>query len=260
MPPPPAWSGSASAAGSCPLFGPPYLVSHPAKEYHILRLSARPRPRSPRRTARSPEQAFRATGTAEGGPRKPARARAAHFAARSWPGRTLPRPISDGQGGTGGRGHQGPRRAGTTETWSFACGPDPAYLVQLPAPFSGGREVGAVVVGPGVYRPLAPRAAGALLAGQGLVSPWIPSRRVVVRQVLRACLDDGFLGHVLSVPQVGPVGQGVAVRAQGDEVLGAVGPSFSPGYVVVDLEVLGGIAQGAPVSVPLVDGLAFLFV
>src|SRR5699024_9716861 len=50
-----------------------------------------------------------------------------------------------------------------------------------------------------------------------------------------------------------PVGQGVAVRAEGDEVhLLFPGAALPPGYHVVDLQVPGGIAQGASPPVPTV--------
>ena len=46
---------------------------------------------------------------------------------------------------------------------------------------------------------------------------------------------------------------GVAIGAEGDEVVGAVAPTLAAGDVVVDLEEPRGIAEGAAVTVASVD-------
>ena len=46
---------------------------------------------------------------------------------------------------------------------------------------------------------------------------------------------------------------GVAIGAEGDEVVGAVAPTLTAGDVVVDLEEPRGIAEGAAVTVASVD-------
>lgn len=171
---------------------------------------------------------------------------------------------------TGAPGAEGTRhrsRAGTTETCSGAGGPGRRF--PSPARSSPGS---AVVIdhlprspsrGLGIFEDAeipgeAMDSPGAPLAGLGAVRPRVPARRVEVCEILGARLFDGLLGHVLPIPEVGSVGQGVAIRAQRDEVVGAVGAPLAARDVVVDLKVSGAVAQGAAEAVPLVYGAAFL--
>lgn len=87
---------------------------------------------------------------------------------------------------------------------------------------------------------------------------WCPDCAILGVQV-RHVLRDGLLYFLLgyaAVAEVDTVGQGVAIGAEGNEVLWGVGAAFPARYNVMDLEVAGTIAEGATVSVTAIHGLS----
>ena len=84
----------------------------------------------------------------------------------------------------------------------------------------------------------------------------MPLFRVQVRHVLHNGLVHGLLVYILPLPEHHPVGGGMAIRTQGDQVVGMVRAAAASRDDVVNLDVLGGVAQGAAVPVPPVDGLS----
>lgn len=90
--------------------------------------------------------------------------------------------------------------------------------------------------------------------------PRPPIGGVQICEVFHACLFHVCLGPFIGPEQI-PVRICMAKRAQGNEIhrVRAVSAT-APRYGVVDLQVLGRIAQGAPVVVPRIDGFPGLTV